>query len=260
MQDTGRQKNYLTEQYILAALMAAATILSWLWLWLMPMESHAAGHGGGHGNPALTGMGSLFIMWLVMMVAMMLPIVFPWAMAFSRTSMQKYEGPDKKPAAFKTSGFLAGYFSIWILFSIAGAAGQWLLREKAGISAESGMAGSLSGIVIMIVTGLYQWSPLKASCLKHCRSPLLFFLTSWKEGKSGAFIMGFKHGLFCLGCCWALMTLTFFFGVMSLGWMAIITLLLIIEKMTPAGNHASRVSGAAMVAYGLYLLIRALSL
>lgn len=245
MHQYGENRDILRRQYLLAVLLAAMTLCAWLLLWQMP--GHGQGHHGeGHGARHIQGMASLTLMWLVMMPAMMLPVVFPWAMAFSRMTMKKSAG---------TGHFLAGYFALWTLYSLAGAAAQWILLEKGAIPAGSDAGGTMAGGIVMIITGIYQWSPLKAACLKHCRSPIIFFLTSWRDGRWGAFLMGFRHGLFCLGCCWALMALTFVTGLMSLFWMAAVTILIVIEKMTPAGILASRASGVAMALYGVWLLI-----
>ncbi len=115
--------------------------------------------------------------------------------------------------------------------------------------------GPRVGGALLIVAGLFQWSPLKTACLRHCRNPLSFFLSRWRDGPAGAFRMGFRHGAYCVACCWALMALAFALGVMNLLWMAALTLLLCLEKIAPAGRGTGRAFGLAFVVWGVGLLL-----
>ena len=108
---------------------------------------------------------------------------------------------------------------------------------------------------MLLLAGLFQVSPLKAACLRHCRSPLGFFLTRWREGPVGAYRMGLQHGAYCVGCCWALMMLSFALGVMNLLWMTALTLFLCLEKIAPGGATSSRLSGLVFMAWGLWMMI-----
>jgi predicted metal-binding membrane protein len=108
--------------------------------------------------------------------------------------------------------------------------------------------------VILIVAGLYQLTPFKGACLSQCRSPLGFLMTNWRDGAGGAFRMGTRHGMFCLGCCWALMIVLFAVGVMNLAWVAALAVLVLLEKITPAGVLISRASGIVLIGAGAYLL------
>jgi predicted metal-binding membrane protein len=107
---------------------------------------------------------------------------------------------------------------------------------------------------LLIAAGLYQWLPLKGACLSHCHSPLHFFSTEWREGIGGALAMGMRHGTYCVGCCWLLMTLLFVAGVMNLAWVALIALFILIEKLVPRGLWVGRVAGAAMMIWGVSIL------
>ncbi len=102
-----------------------------------------------------------------------------------------------------------------------------------------------------VISGKFQWTPYKHACLKHCRSPLDFLMTDWREGTNGALIMGLRHGAFCLGCCWALMCLLFVAGVMNLLWVAVITTFVLIEKVVPAGHWVGRMAGVGLIAWGI---------
>lgn len=112
-----------------------------------------------------------------------------------------------------------------------------------------------AGAVLLLLAGAVQFSPLKGACLRHCRSPLGYFLTRWRDGPRGAFSMGFHHGVYCLGCCWALMALAFALGTMNLAWMAAVTLLLCIEKIAPGGEHWSKVFGLLLLGWGAAMLL-----
>jgi predicted metal-binding membrane protein len=111
--------------------------------------------------------------------------------------------------------------------------------------------------VILVGAGLYQWSPLKDACLGKCRTPLEFVITRWRPGRMGALRMGAAHGIYCVGCCWALMMLLFVGGVMNLPWVLLVAAFVLLEKVLPHGRVVARGAGAAMVAAGVYILISA---
>jgi predicted metal-binding membrane protein len=150
--------------------------------------------------------------------------------------------------------FVLGYFMVWTLFSAVAALAQWALHATALLSpamktASPGLAGS-----VLIAAGLFQWTKLKNLCLTHCRSPLAFLLTGWREGRLGALVMGLKHGTYCAGCCWILMGLLFVAGVMNMWWVAAISLLVLIEKVAPRGLFIGRITGVFLVAWGIAVL------
>lgn len=194
----------------------------------------------------------IFLMWLAMMVAMMLPPVLPWIWMFAAATKGQAGAP---PAWGRTLIFSSGYFTLWALYSVAAAGAQVVLAQLALLDPATLRVSSAASGVLLVAAGIVQFTPLKRACLKHCRSPLSYFLTRWRDGPSGAFSMGFRHGLFCLGCCWVLMALSFALGTMNLVWMAVITLLLCVEKIAPGGERWSGVFGVGFVAWGGWVLL-----
>ena len=189
------------------------------------------------------------------MVAMMLPVVTPWLLVFSRSMREKDPGPTPFP---KVGFFLLGYLAIWLAYSGIATIGQWGLHAAALLSPVGKGTSPVLGGTLLLLAGIYQWTPFRDTCMAHCRSPLGFFLASWKEGRWGAFTMGFQHGLYCVGCCWALMALSFAFGVMNLLWMAGLTTFLLVEKVASAGPRMSKAAGWLLVGCGLWMLGKAL--
>jgi predicted metal-binding membrane protein len=242
-------------------LLVAVTLLTVL-AWIALVSSHdgaAALHdvGAPHRHPA--GAGALVVagtMWMVMMVAMMLPPVLPWILLFSEVG--RLRGGARSASGtlqFPTALFAGGYFAVWGAFSLAAAAGQlWLQRAALLDPQRLALAPALGG-ALWIVAGLFQLSPLKAACLRHCRTPLGILLASWSPGPGAALRLGLRHGAYCLGCCWALMALSFALGVMNLAWMAFLTVFLCVEKIAPAGELASRAFGLFGLGWGLALLL-----
>lgn len=222
----------------------AAVITGIAWLYMAQMA------GQMHARPAMDA-GALFAMWAVMMVAMMLPSTLPFVFAFR--AEQGRRSAMQLPLV-STVFFISGYFAVWTVFSGACAAVQELLHRKALLSPMMSLTSHVSSGVVLISAGVYQWTPMKNACLRHCRSPLTFLLSEWREGSNGAFRMGADHGLFCIGCCWMLMLLPFAAGVMNLLWMAGITVLLILEKAAPGGELTGRICGALLALVGFYLI------
>ncbi len=202
----------------------------------------------------------LFLMWAVMMVAMMLPSASPMVFAFLGLNERRQAVPG--PAAGRTlvpvGIFVLGYLAIWTAYSALAALAQWQLHRLALLSpAMAATSPYLSG-GLLIAAGLFQWTPLKRACLKGCRSPLTFLMTGWREGKGGAFLMGLRHGSYCVGCCWVLMALLFVAGVMNLLWVALIALFVTAEKLAPRGALIGTIAGMVMIVSGIALLLPAL--
>jgi predicted metal-binding membrane protein len=167
---------------------------------------------------------ALVTMWFGMMTLMMAPTAWPWATTFSRMS-----SPSSVVSSFsQTTVFLGGYASAWLFYSLAAATIQLLLPHE--------LPAAL-GASILFVAGTFQFTPIKRACLMHCRNPLTYFLTRWRDGASGGFRMGFSHGLFCVACCWALMATTLAVGVMSLWWMAALAIVTFAEQVSPWGDR-----------------------
>lgn len=219
-----------------AALMARGETL------LMPMAM-------GGWTPLEAGL--IALMWVVMMVAMMLPSAAPMILLHATITRRRRARGE---VATSTGAFATGYLAVWTLFSVAAVLLQFSLQRAALLSpmlalTHQGVAG-----VVLIGAGIYQWLPLKDACLRHCRSPLDFMLTEWREGDVGAFVMGLRHGAFCVGCCWVLMLLLFVGGVMSLTWMTALALWVLIEKLAPAGHWLAGAMGGVLVAWGVVVL------
>ncbi len=193
-------------------------------------------------------LGAILAMWLVMMVAMMLPSAAPMLLLFAATQ----RGRVTAGAPATVVAFAAGYLLVWGGFSMAAAALQALLQQSMLLSSTLAMTGWLAPAVLALA-GLYQLTPLKHACLRRCRSPLGFLLSRWRDGIAGALAMGVRHGAFCLGCCWALMALLFVGGVMNLAWIAVLALFVLGEKMLPRGVWLSRISGVALLAWAVWL-------
>ena len=188
-----------------------------------------------------------FVMWAVMMVGMMAPSASPMLLLFAAARA----GRGERGVSLATLTFGLGYVAVWTGFSVGAALAQWGLHQAAMLSQTMASSSSRLSGAILIAAGAYQLTPWKSRCLTHCRSPLGFLMTNWCDGTPGAFRMGFRHGGYCLGCCWALMCMLFVVGVMNLVWVAALTGLVLIEKIGPAGAIVARVAGAAMVVLGI---------
>jgi predicted metal-binding membrane protein len=172
-------------------------------------------------------------------------------------AVNRNRGCQQRPLV-PTGVFLVGYLAAWTGFSAVAAVVQWGLHTAALLSPMMVSTSPVLGGVVLLIAGITQWSPLKRTCLAHCRSPLEFLMTQWREGARGAFQMGLRHGAYCVGCCWALMALLFVAGVMNLLWVAAITALVLVEKVVPRGHTFGRAAGAVMVLAGLVVLAKAI--
>jgi predicted metal-binding membrane protein len=193
----------------------------------------------------------LFLMWAGMMVAMMLPSATPMILTFAAVSRNRRR--QERPYVPVTI-FVAGYVAIWTAFSLVAALAQWLLHREALLSPAMASRSAWLGGILLLAAGIFQFTPLKHACLAQCRAPFEFIMTRWREGARGAFRMGVEHGLFCAGCCWALMGLLFVAGVMNILWIAALSLLVGLEKLMPRGFWLSSVTGAALTVWGAWLI------
>lgn len=194
----------------------------------------------------------MFIMWWVMMTAMMLPSAAPMLLlfaAFNRT--QQKQGAPFVP----TSVFAAGYLAAWGGFSAVAIGLQWGLESLGLLSAMMESTNVLFCAGMFLAAGMYQLTPLKRACLRHCQNPFQFVTHHWRTGTAGAFRMGLEHGFFCLGCCWFLMVLLFVGGIMNLYWIAGLALFVLLEKMIPAGHWFCSLIGIALILWGGWLLV-----
>lgn len=191
------------------------------------------------------------LMWVVMMIAMMVPTVSPMILLFASLNRKRQE--QQNPYV-PTGFFLSGYLAIWTLFSLIVGLIQWYLHNLSLLSSMMTHTSPIVGGLLLIIAGLFQWTPFKNTCLIHCRSPFGFLMTSWREGKRGAFRMGLSHGAYCLGCCWLLMALLFVTGVMNLLWILSITIFVLIEKVSPQGPWIGRIAGIFLIGGGFWMI------
>lgn len=194
----------------------------------------------------------MIAMWWVMMIAMMSPAAAPAVLLYARVHRHAAQGSALAP----TGPFALGYLSVWMAFSVIATALTWLLAQTDMFAAATMGSQSrwLSGGVL-IAAGLYQFSPLKDLCLSHCRSPAEFLTRHWRPGAAGAFRLGVLHGAYCVGCCWLLMALLFVGGVMNLIWIALLAILVLLEKNAPYGRWIARAGGLVFLTWGVATLL-----
>ncbi len=230
----------------IAAVLLAGALVAWI-VTVSRMQGMDTGPGTDLGD-----VGWYLGIWVTMMAAMMLPSVAPMVLMFTR--MSRGRGRPRS-ASFRTSAFLSGYFVTWVgyglvaygIFRLVAAADLGFLAwDRAGAEIAGGAVAA---------AGIYQLTPLKELCLRHCRGPLHFILHGWRDGRLGALRMGGEHGLYCVGCCWGLMVIFFALGVMSLLWMAVVAAVIFAEKVLPYGLHLSRVFALAFIAFGIWVAV-----
>jgi predicted metal-binding membrane protein len=254
------------DRLVVAAALIAVITAAWIWIVL--------GAGTGMSTVAMTQMaripdmdmmmeravwtpgyaGLIFAMWWAMMVAMMLPGAAPTLLLFARVNRsQKAPGRPYVP----TGIFAAGYLTAWGGFSLLAARLQWGLEQLDLLGPMMTATNYWLGGAILLAAGAWQLTPIKGVCLRHCRSPLSFLVQQWRPGWLGAFRMGLEQGAYCLGCCWFLMGLLFFGGIMNLFWIAGLALFVLLEKTIPMGPWFGRIAGVCFAAWGVLLLVSA---
>ena len=256
------------DRVIVAAALAVLTALAWAYvLWLADdMEMGGMDMSGFRMIPA--GMGLMmpatapwtlielafvFVMWAVMMVGMMTPSVAPMLLIYARVGRQAAQrGMPLAASAY----FAAGYLLTWIGFAVLATSAQWALERSALLTATMAGASDMFGGAVLIAAGIYQWTPLKDACLRQCQAPWWFIQHhgGFRADALGALALGIRHGSYCIGCCWALMALLFVGGVMNVLWIAAIAILVLAEKVIPAGRTVSRIAGAGFFVAGAWLL------
>jgi predicted metal-binding membrane protein len=217
-------------------LWSAANMSSPVVALMMPMDTRWA----------LSEIIAVWLMWAVMMGAMMLPSAIPMLVTYRRVAAR--QTPQTQSSH---RWFLAAYLLAWAMFSVAAALLQWGFQRADVLSHMLKLHGSLIGGSILIAAGAYQLTPLKAACLHKCRTPIGFLVTHWRPGKAGAIQMGLKHGQYCIGCCWALMMVLFVGGVMSLVTIAVLSVIVAIEKIAPRGELLSKLGGILLLGWGM---------
>lgn len=198
--------------------------------------------------PTFANAPSVLAIWLLMSIAMMLPTAAPAILTFADLS----ERARMTSRPISLLAFIVGYLCLWMGFAIIATLTQvGLARIMIGLPATA-PAATVSALLLL--AGAYQFAPLKHACLTHCRNPMAYFLAHWREGTHGALAMGVRHGAYCVGCCWALMLLMVAAGAMNAAWTAGLTVLMLAEKVLPAGDRIGRAVGVALVCLGLLRL------
>ncbi len=227
------------------------------WLWIVPMARDMYGSMTGASAWMMRAAWDtrhlvlLWAMWMVMMAGMMLPSAAPILLLYGGL-LRKRRNPWHSAARIYAMG--AGYLLVWAVFSVGATALQRILSRLLLLTPMMETATPRAQGILLLIAGVYQLSPQKAACLHVCRTPVSFLTQHWREGVRGALSMGIAHGVYCLGCCWALMLLLFAGGVMNLLVIGALTILVLIEKLAPFGLRSSRVSGAAFIGLALWLL------
>ena len=243
------------DRFVVAAGVVGLAALAWAYLVYLARDM-----GGMDSGMVMAQMrswtaadfGFMLLMWATMMVGMMVPTAAPMVLLFAANSRRLRE--QQQPYV-PTVVFLSGYVVVWSGFAVAATLGNWALHVNDLMSSMMGESVSIYlGGGLLIAAGLFQLSPLKYVCLKHCRSPLSFLTNDWREGSWGAFNMGLRHGAFCLGCCWMLMGLLFVLGIMNLIWIAALAAFVLLEKVAPAGQYVGMTAGILLIIWGVVLI------
>jgi len=245
-----------SERLTVAVPLLTVIIACWTWIAVIARDMYGPMTGASRWMMTTSwDAAHLFLlwgMWAVMMTAMMLPSAAPTILLYGAAVRRM----PRVPATSAIYALTAGYVVVWALFSVMATAVQRVLAELLLISPMMVLTSPAAGATVLIVAGVYQWTPLKRACLKACESPLGFLMRGWQDNLGGAFRLGLEHGLLCLGCCWALMLLLFAGGVMNLAVIAALTVFVAFEKLGPFGPWGTRISGAVLATIGCWMLMR----
>lgn len=244
---------------VVVGALVGAVVLAWAYLLLVagPDTSMAA-----MGEPMMpmpwtaATFGAMAMMWIAMMAAMMLPSAAPMILLFATIDRKRTENGSPISA---TGLFAFAYLVVWAAFSIAATSAQWGLQQARLLSPALATGSTALAGALLLIAGVYQLTPLKQACLRQCRSPLDFLTRYWREGAPGALQMGLRHGLFCLGCCWALMALLFVGGIMNMFWVVALALFVLMEKIVPGGRLLGYAGGVGLILWGGTILMTAVA-
>lgn len=256
------------DTWMTAGCLAAISALSWVWL--IHMASDPAMMAAMVIDNALRSsgpisiiqmwswayFGSMFAMWVLMMVAMMLPSAAPMILLYARMSRTANTQNNQSRRLTPTFLFAGAYLFIWALYSLGATVAQWGLVTS-GVVGEMSLAFNNKHVAaaLLLAAGLYQITPVKRICLDRCRSPLFFLMRFWRPGIAGGLRLGMAHGAYCLGCCWLLMALLFVGGAMNLVWVAILSGIVIAEKLMPAHVYVSAAIGILFILASVVLML-----
>lgn len=240
---------------VVTGALGAITLAAWAWQLRMAFDMAAAAPGEPAWPWTAGAVAMTFAMWVVMMVAMMLPSALPFMLGYGRLAAARTASMS---ASAGMVSFVSGYILSWALFSVGATALQALLHRGGLLSPSMAITHTGLSAAVLLVAGLYQFTPMKRACARFCRTPVGFFIAHWRDGPLGALRMGARHGLHCVGCCWLLMAIMFVVGVMNITWMMILAAVMLIEKLPHFGGRLERVVGAAAIAAGGYLVAASL--
>lgn len=241
------------DRWLIGGALTVVTVLCWGWIVPMARDMYGTMQGASAWMMTdtwdLLHLVLLFAMWVVMMAGMMLPTAAPAVLLYAGV-IRKSPAADHVTA--HVYAFAGGYLVVWTAFSLLATVLQRLLARELLLSPMMETEDRLFGGALLVIAGLYQFTPWKRVCLDSCRSPAEFLTRHWRTGVSGGFYLGTANGLFCLGCCWALMMLLFVGGVMNLWWIAALTIFVLLEKIAPFGERGGRYSGLLIAALGVW--------
>ena len=248
--------NRFRDRAVILAGLAALAIPSWYYTargaWEMYHMDQAPNMWMPHGGPwTLTDFWLLFLMWVAMMVAMMLPSITPLTLTFAAAS-RACDDCNPYPA---TALFVGGYVAAWTGFSAVATAAQYWLHQTAILSPMMISRSYGFGAAILAIAGVFQLTPWKHVCLGHCRTSGDMVRGCVEPGLDRAFRIGFRHGICCMGCCWAIMALLFVTGVMNIVWVAAITALVLLERLIPRGQWLAKVSGVGLLLWSAAIVL-----
>jgi predicted metal-binding membrane protein len=272
MAEASIEKVLRYDRLIVLGAIAVISLLAWLQIVWLAGHMHGTAAGGEMTMPGMDMKGMamadgmrpwgaaelavMFTMWAAMMTGMMLPSAAPMVLIYAGVAQQAAD--NGKP--FAAAGWFAGgYLVAWMIFSLAATAAQWALERALLLTPTLTIAGSALGGAMLVAAGLYQWTPLKERCLSQCHTPLSFIQRhgGFRRDAGGALRLGSRHGLYCIGCCWALMAILFVMGLMNLAWIAALAVFVLLEKILPPGWPIARAAGVLLIAAGGWMMLRA---
>lgn len=234
-------------------------LIALCWLYLARMNTHGGAGVLCTAMPAavdspLEQFAAAYLMWTVMMVAMMVPTAVPAIQMFGNFARKR----TVVVGSAQMSLFVLGYIALWTVYSGFAAAAQVAFARASLLTPAMQSTSIILSAAILLLAGAFQFTSFKDACLTQCRSPFAFFLAKWRDGNWGAFGLGMQHGSYCVGCCWALMGLMFVVGAMNLLWMGALSLFMLAEKVAPASWHLNRGAGVVLIMWGVFVATRLL--
>jgi predicted metal-binding membrane protein len=241
------------QRAVLVGSTAVVTIAAWVWLLQDPAHH---GHSSVllptcHSSLRAVSFLPAVTMWQAMSVAMMAPTTLHWLFAYARLTAAHGERPG---ITRSTTTFLCGYFSVWLAYSTTAAAIQIALQHGGWLDSDGKVPTAIAGLVL-VGAGVSYFTPLSRACLRHCRNPMTYFASHWRNGPRSGIRFGAAHAVYCVGCCWLLMLTGFAMGVMNMAWMAFLTILVCVEKLAPRGERIAGVAATGMILWGTALAI-----